>query len=171
MGRNKTRDKSQPDKDASSASGKPASDKTGQDAGQAASDQLGLSDWSERKRPTWRSFPGPRMADAYLRIAIERVAYAELIAHSKGTLDKEVCGVLVGDVCEDDEGLFVHIKDIIRGAAADQSGTHVTYTQETWNIIHQTMEERFPKLLIVGWYHSHPGYGVEFSEMDRFIQK
>jgi hypothetical protein len=24
---------------------------------------------------------------------------------------------------------------------------------------------------IVGWYHSHPGYGVEFSEMDVFIQK
>jgi len=29
----------------------------------------------------------------------------------------------------------------------------------------------YPKLRIVGWYHSHPGFGVEFSEMDVFIQK
>ena len=26
-------------------------------------------------------------------------------------------------------------------------------------------------LKIVGWYHTHPGFGVEFSEMDLFIQQ
>src|SRR6185436_11598002 len=89
----------------------------------------------------------------------------------KESLDKEICGVLVGDVCEDDEGSFVHIKAIIRGDSAQQGSTHVTYTQETWTASHKTMEERYRKLQIVGWYHSHPGYGVQFSEMDRFIQK
>ena len=24
---------------------------------------------------------------------------------------------------------------------------------------------------VVGWYHTHPGFGVEFSEMDLFIQR
>jgi proteasome lid subunit RPN8/RPN11 len=168
MGRNKDRDRSQPDK---SSSDKPVTGKTGGVEAQPADDRLALSEWSERKRPAWRSFPGPRMLDVPLRVTIDRTAYAELIAHAKETLDQEVCGVLVGDACEDDEGPFIHIKDIIRGLAADQSGTHVTYTQETWNLIHKTMEERFPKSLIVGWYHSHPGYGVEFSEMDRFIQQ
>lgn len=168
MGRNKNRDRSQPDKPLSD---KPATDKTSESEALPADDRLALSEWSERKRPAWRSFPGPRMLDVPLRVAIDRTAYAELIAHAKETLDAEVCGVLVGDVCEDDEGPFIHIKNIIRGLAANQGGTHVTYTQETWNLIHKTMEERFPKSLIIGWYHSHPGYGVEFSEMDRFIQK
>jgi hypothetical protein len=33
------------------------------------------------------------------------------------------------------------------------------------------MDQDYPKLSIVGWYHSHPGFGVEFSDMDLFIQK
>ncbi|MFL6216867.1 MAG: Mov34/MPN/PAD-1 family protein [Blastocatellia bacterium] len=134
-------------------------------------DALTVGEWTGHKRPVYRTFSGPRIADVALRVAVEREPFAELTAHAKESLDREVCGVLVGDVCEDDEGPFLHIKAIIRGLAAKQGSTHVTYTQETWNQIHEAMETRYPKMQIVGWYHSHPGYGVEFSEMDTFIQK
>jgi len=126
---------------------------------------------SEEEKPVRRRFPGPRDASAKLRVAIERTAYAELIAHAKSSLDAEVCGVLAGEVCEDDEGLFVDVKALIRGTAASQASTHVTFTQETWNLIHRTLEHDYPELSIVGWYHTHPGFGVEFSEMDLFIQR
>jgi proteasome lid subunit RPN8/RPN11 len=135
-----------------------------------AAENLALGEWTERKRAARRTFPGPSMLDVALRVAMDRSPYADLIAHAKESLDKEICGVLVGETCEDDEGPFVYIRAIIRGDAAAQASTHVTYTQETWTAIHKTMEERYRKLQIVGWYHSHPGYGVEFSEMDRFIQ-
>jgi proteasome lid subunit RPN8/RPN11 len=59
----------------------------------------------------------------------------------------------------------------VRGDTAKRGSTHVTFTHETWDVIHKTMEKDHPKLDIVGWYHSHPGFGVEFSEMDIFIQK
>jgi len=94
-----------------------------------------------------------------------------LIAHAKSSLKAEVCGVLAGEVCEDDEGLFVSVEAMIRGTAASQASTHVTFTQETWNLIHRSLEKDFPDLRIVGWYHTHPGFGVEFSEMDLFIQR
>jgi proteasome lid subunit RPN8/RPN11 len=126
---------------------------------------------SEEERPVRRVFPGPRNTNAKLRVAIERTAYAELIAHAKSSLDAEVCGVLAGEVCQDDEGLFVDVKALVRGAAASQASTHVTFTQETWNLIHRTLEHEYPELRIVGWYHTHPGFGVEFSEMDLFIQR
>lgn len=118
-----------------------------------------------------RTFPGPRGAEAALRVAVERPAQAELMAHARESLDVEVCGVLIGAVCEDDEGAWVHVESIIRGAAASQASTHVTFTQETWNKIHEQLERDYPKLRIVGWYHTHPGFGVEFSDMDLFIQK
>src|SRR5262249_38491177 len=85
--------------------------------GGAPADDLSVGEWTGRKRPIYRKFPGPRMADAAFRIALDREPFAELTAHAKGSLDREVCGVLVGDVCEDDEGLFLHIKAIIRGLA------------------------------------------------------
>ncbi len=126
---------------------------------------------SEEKKPVRRVFPGPRNTGSKLRIAVGRTAYAELIAHAKSSLNAEVCGVLAGEVCEDDEGLFVDVQVLVRGSAASQASTHVTFTQDTWNQIHGTLEREYPDLRIVGWYHTHPGFGVEFSEMDVFIQR
>jgi proteasome lid subunit RPN8/RPN11 len=118
-----------------------------------------------------RQFPGPQGAAALLRVAIEPAAFAELIAHAKELLNVEVCGVLVGELCQNDDGPFVHVENVIRGTAASQASTHVTFTQATWNAIYQTLERDYPKKRIVGWYHTHPGFGVEFSDMDLFIQK
>jgi proteasome lid subunit RPN8/RPN11 len=109
--------------------------------------------------------------DEPLRVSMSRAAYADLIGHAKQSLDAEICGVLVGETCEDEHGIYVAVLDTIRGAGAKQGGAHVTFTQETWNEIHRIKERDHPKLQIVGWYHSHPGFGVEFSEMDLFIQR
>lgn len=122
-------------------------------------------------KPVQKTFPGPRGAGVSQRVAIARQPHAELIAHAKESLDAEVCGVLVGQLCEDDEGSFVEVSAVIRGAQASGGSTHVTFTQATWTTIHETMDQKYPKLRIVGWYHTHPGFGVEFSEMDLFIQR
>ncbi len=98
-------------------------------------------------------------------------AAAEVTAHAKESLQDEICGVLVGELCEDEAGTWVLVKAAIRGTAAKQAGTHVTYTQETWNAIYEVKDQQYQDLHIVGWYHSHPGFGVEFSAMDRFIQE
>ena len=63
------------------------------------------------------------------------------------------------------------VEATIRGDAARKGPTHVTFTQETWTQIHKDKDERHPKRQIVGWYHTHPGFGVEFSEMDLFVQR
>src|SRR5437868_753514 len=125
----------------------------------------------EQKAPSWGKFPGPRGVDVPLRASFSKDAYAAVVGHAKESLDKEICGVLAGKVCEDEDGSFILVEAAIRGAAAKQANTHVTFTQETWNLIHKTMDQDYPKLSIVGWYHSHPGFGVEFSDMDLFIQK
>lgn len=122
-------------------------------------------------RREYRDFSGPRGASALLRVALDRIAFADLTAHAKESLEAEVCGVLVGQVCEDDEGPWLHVQAVIRGAAARQGSTHVTFTQETWNVVHESLERDHPGRHIVGWYHTHPGFGVEFSEMDLFIQR
>jgi proteasome lid subunit RPN8/RPN11 len=144
--------------------------KTSNSSGDQSS-RVAVGFWKSSDRPARRSFPGPKDAAALLRVAVDRAAHAELIAHAKASLDKEICGVLAGTVCEDDHGPFVHVAAVIRGSAASHGSTHVTFTQETWNNIHRTLEQDFPRLQIVGWYHSHPGFGVEFSDMDLFIQR
>ncbi|HEX9048525.1 MAG TPA: hypothetical protein VF988_15965, partial [Verrucomicrobiae bacterium] len=107
-------------------------------ASKSDSAKVSVREESAGDKPVRRTFPGPRNAEAKLRVAVERAPYAELVAHAKSSLDAEVCGVLAGHVCEDDEGVFVSVEAVIRGTAASEGGTHVTFTQATWNAIHKT---------------------------------
>ncbi len=152
-------------------SNKPVTGKDSATADAKKTEILSTKEWTQMKKPARRAFPGPQAPDLRLRVTFERSAYAEVIAHAKESLDREICGALAGEVCEDESGVFVDVKAALRGSGARQGSTHVTFTQETWNLIHEQLEKEHPKLGIVGWYHSHPGFGVEFSEMDRFIQK
>jgi proteasome lid subunit RPN8/RPN11 len=104
-----------------------------------------------------------------LRIAVDKKAYAEIIGHAIVEPDIEVCGVLVGRLDEDAHGPVVRISAAIRGEAAKEQGAAVTFTHETWNHIHGEMDRRFKDEQIVGWYHTHGGFGVFLSEMDTFI--
>lgn len=125
----------------------------------------------DNRNPIARVFPGPATASAPLRVSLSKHAWADLIAHARESLDAEVCGVLAGNVCEDERGLFIDVRATIRGTAAREARAHVTFTHETWNQIHEELERHHRGLQIVGWYHTHPGFGVEFSAMDRFIQE
>ena len=139
---------------------------------QSSAGQVKTGRWVEgRTKLRRKSFPGPPDARELLRVAMSRQAYADLIAHAKESLNAEICGVLAGDLYQDDLGVFVSVEAVIKGAAARKGSTHVTFTQETWNQIHAEMKQRHEGLQIVGWYHSHPGFGVQFSDMDLFIQR
>lgn len=130
-----------------------------------------VGEWNEETEWARKDFPGPAGVDEILRVAYEREALADVHGHAREFLENEICGVLVGEVCQDGQGPFVWVKAAIRGAHAKEKRTEVAFTQETWETIHKTKDERYPKLQIVGWYHSHPGFGVEFSEMDIFVQQ
>jgi len=127
--------------------------------------------WTQKRSLRWRDFPIREEVDEPIRVTFAPKAYAEVVSLVKGNLDAEICGVLAGEFCEDDYGMYVFVRAVIEGSAAEQGAAHVTYTQETWNEIHQRMEKDYPRYEIVGWYHSHPGFGVAFSDMDLFIQE
>ena len=136
--RNGLNKKKQPEEE-KTTSEKP-SNKDAMDASPDKNEDLTVSKWKGTKQPKRRKFPGPRGTHVPLRVAFEREAHVEVISHVKEFLDSEVCGVFAGDVCEDDEGLFVNIRTAIRGSAARQGRGHVTFTQETWDAIHETLD-------------------------------
>ena len=87
--------------------------------------------------------------------------------HARSHSKTEVCGVLIGG-CTDNT---VEIRASIEALNATQAGTHVTFTQDAWEAIYRVKDELYPDERIVGWYHSHPGFGVFLSEHDMFIQQ
>ena len=87
--------------------------------------------------------------------------------HCFSRTDAEVGGFLIGRIEEGD----THIT-AARPALAAQSGqTHLTFTHDAWDEVLPLLETDYPGQSIVGWYHSHPGFGVFLSEYDIFIQE
>src|SRR5271167_2454722 len=87
--------------------------------------------------------------------------------HARSNRKTEVCGVLIGT---EDSGI-TKIEACIAGESAAQGGAHVTFTQDTWEHIYKVKDRDYPDERILGWYHSHPGFGVFLSDHDTFIHK
>ncbi len=106
-----------------------------------------------------------------LRVALGRRAYDDICKHADEDSDHELCGVLLGDLCRDSDGPFLHITETIRGEHATSQGAQVTITHETWNHFHREKDSSFPDKSYLGWYHTHPDFGVFLSSMDTFIHE
>jgi proteasome lid subunit RPN8/RPN11 len=105
------------------------------------------------------------------QVLIRRSVLNDIRAHARGNPEVEVCGVMVGTVYDDGIAPWGFVAANIRGNYASGRNAQVTFTSQTWTDIHQQMEARFPKQRILGWYHSHPGFGIFLSEMDVFIHE
>jgi proteasome lid subunit RPN8/RPN11 len=86
--------------------------------------------------------------------------------------EREHGGVLVGQPHYDDQATryFVVIQRAIPAQETQGSSVHLQFTRETWANISGIIEESYPDLAIVGWYHSHPGLGVFMSATDQATQ-
>lgn len=115
-----------------------------------------------------KPFPGQKTEEP--RIFFESDVFQIIQKHASETVAVELCGILVGKTCQDNLGNYLVISSSIRGEHARHEGAQVVFTHETWDYIHSEMEEKHPDLVIVGWYHTHPGFGIFLSDMDKFIQ-
>jgi proteasome lid subunit RPN8/RPN11 len=122
-------------------------------------------DLPEKEIPRLTSAREPRF-----QVVVARSVLEDIRAHGKGEQEIEVCGVLVGNVYRDQSGPYLHIEANIRGNNASGKAAQVTFTAETWNHIQKVMEDQYDGDRIVGWYHTHPGFGIFLSDMDLFIQ-
>ncbi|MDP9340322.1 MAG: Mov34/MPN/PAD-1 family protein [Acidobacteriota bacterium] len=110
-----------------------------------------------------------KSVSAQPHVLISGEVLRQIRQHARSSSKTEVCGVLIGDHGADANK--IKIAACIAGLNAAQAGTHVTFTQDTWEHIYKIKDSKFPEARIVGWYHSHPGFGVFLSDHDTFIHK
>jgi proteasome lid subunit RPN8/RPN11 len=108
-------------------------------------------------------------AHAEFRVYFDAETHEHILQHAGEDTSVEIGGVLVGRWEQDDDGPFVVVSEAIRCDEAAKKSGEVTFTHEAWNKINHEMDTRFVDLKIVGWYHSHPSFGIFLSERDVFI--
>lgn len=109
-------------------------------------------------------------SESDLPIFIDLNAHAEMDRHAASDTSVELGGVLLGRACCDERDQpFVVVNDCIRAEHYESTKGSFKFTHETWAAITRERERAAPDLAIVGWYHTHPGWGVFLSGMDLFI--
>jgi proteasome lid subunit RPN8/RPN11 len=90
---------------------------------------------------------------------------AELEKHCFSETKVEVGGFIVGHI----NGAVAEVTHVIPAEHSVGKSTQLTFTHDTWNALHSKMNDLDGTL--IGWYHSHPNFGVFLSEHDQFIQQ
>ena len=104
------------------------------------------------------------------QVVIKRSVLNRMKIHGRSSMNAEVCGVLVGKLFWDSSP-FLYIDACIEGKYSDYRVASVTFTSKTWDYIHEELSGKYPDSKIVGWYHTHPGFGIFLSGMDMFINE
>jgi proteasome lid subunit RPN8/RPN11 len=101
------------------------------------------------------------------RVECPESVLEKVIKHVNSTTDSEVGGILVGKMSE---GATV-VTAAIPAEKASVGSANVTFTHEVWEEVLPIIDRDHPDESMVGWYHSHPGFGIFLSEYDLFIQQ
>jgi proteasome lid subunit RPN8/RPN11 len=117
-----------------------------------------------------RGLPG--LAPTAATFAIRRSVQRDIQAHARSK-PVEIGGILVGEAYVDPiTGHFlVDVVGSLPAIGAHGTGTYFKFTSEAWDYISNERARRYPDLVTVGWYHSHPGLGVFYSATDRASQE
>lgn len=101
------------------------------------------------------------------RIDVHPAVMAGIEKHAYSNLEAEVGGVFYGKI----SGKTTTINGSVPASKASAEQMTLTFTHEVWDDIYKQGEKNFPGDQIVGWYHTHPSFGLFLSEYDQFIQK
>jgi proteasome lid subunit RPN8/RPN11 len=103
-----------------------------------------------------------------LATLINAEAYRHVREHALATPEIEVFGLLVGEFFEDPQGRrFVLAERTLAAEGARAERASVQVDHEGWIGLMDRRDKECPSLRVVGWYHSHPGWGIFFSGADK----
>ncbi|HIP73278.1 MAG TPA: hypothetical protein EYH05_17995, partial [Anaerolineae bacterium] len=110
-----------------------------------------------------------RPEDGAVQVSLGPKAYRVVTEHALGDSRREVGGLLLGRVFQGERPGIFHVA--VDEALPDRRGVGrsatFAFTHESWGILCDEAKARFPNYRIVGWYHSHPNYGIFYSSVDQ----
>ncbi len=113
--------------------------------------------------------PGP----LDLPIFLDRQSADAIERHALRDTSVELGGILLGKECLDEETgePFVWVTKSLEAKHYENTQASFTYTHDSWEEITRERDRLYPELDIVGWYHTHPDFGIFLSSHDLFIHR
>lgn len=103
------------------------------------------------------------------QVRIDVDVHREIADFAGRDRNNECAGLLLGDMSLESGERVVHIRAAIPAVCAPATRATVRITHQCWESMMQERDDRFAEMKLVGWFHTHPGWGVFMSELDVFI--
>jgi len=111
-----------------------------------------------------------QIRDGVFPILIRETVLEEILDYSEQDIDRELGGFLTGAVYGGQQQ-HVEVKHFLPAVDAHSKAASLTFTHETWAAMTREVGECHPDDVIVGWQHTHPGFGIFLSGYDLFIHR
>jgi proteasome lid subunit RPN8/RPN11 len=108
------------------------------------------------------------MARRHSKLGFVRDVRVGIWNHVYSEMDNEVGGFLFGQPTPSGLPFTTAFQPALR---ATKTAASVTFTHDAWSDAHAFLDSLPDSSSIVGWYHSHPGFGIFLSEHDLFIHR
>lgn len=102
-----------------------------------------------------------------ISVVLHAHCFKQMEEHAASS-SNEVIGILRGRVIVDGQRTFTLVQRVEALQNAQGSRVSVQATLAAWQQAWASMQD---SLAVIGWYHSHPGFGIFFSETDRVCQR
>ncbi len=94
-------------------------------------------------------------------VSISRNTLEKVSDHAKSTPNQQVVGVLIGKMSDQ----TIVVEDAVSGEIEAEVGKATLRGESIAKIADDIINKKIPGN-VVGWYHSHPGYGIFMSDID-----
>ncbi|MGE5396777.1 MAG: Mov34/MPN/PAD-1 family protein, partial [Chitinophagales bacterium] len=104
-------------------------------------------------------------------VCIHLSAMKDILEHAVSFKDREVGGVLLGYECCNQPVGSIDLRQAIKASHTIENRASLTFTHQTWLDLDRVIKQNKMNCEILGWYHSHPSFGIFLSEYDQFIHR
>jgi len=123
--------------------------------------------------PPGRAPSGARLVGRHavpLRVYLRRAAWDVIdqlaAAHEP---PREAGGVLLGRACRDEEGPLILVEDALPSPHGSPVLGPFRFAQQDWDFFYARWRRQGARQLVVGWFHTHPGYGARPTSYDHIL--
>lgn len=65
----------------------------------------------------------------------------------------------------------IEIRHFLPATETHNEAGSVKFTHDTWAAMHREASTLYPEDIVLGWHHTHPGFGIFLSPFDMFIHR
>jgi proteasome lid subunit RPN8/RPN11 len=104
-------------------------------------------------------------------VRIDAEVHKQIEAFALANRNKECAGLLLGSVESEGKGRIIHITAAIPAESAVGTKASVRIPLVAWEEMLSERDLDYGDLRILGWFHTHAGWGVFMSDADVFIHR